>query len=769
LFLHIASGAWNETIQRAKACPEEILCVDDNGNTPLHRACQLDPPVEVVMVLSDAVTQTNHLGATPLHIAASHRCNARTLRQLMELYPGALCQRSQVGRTPIHYACMSYRGLDLVAFQVLLEKTLEESRRRQQEHQRERQQQQQSNAENGNEAESDESTTQFKITDFIDIVREAKEGDSMENDEDISLLLGEDTDSQFAMGVSGHSASSWMQMRSTDNSTMAGDTMAQDNEEDEEVDDDKNINFNVVTWKDNTGNTPLGLLFRRYRERVRSVITLLEQMRNGTSSTPVTTSPTSLQTDLGHLWGKARLIVARLTEEHQQQEHEQNVADTARLQQQHPHDDASSVGQQHWTAAASWSKERFTGGLRPNNNVAVSHTHARASAVAAAVVKEDLDADYSSSHEEDSDSTEAEIKKFRQFRIVHASVALTGYGCPPEMIRLAISIHPHQVREMDEDGNLPLHIAAAASSFGTLTENMGMTDEESSVISDGMASLFSSNSARRNKNGNSNFDTVIKLLLKQYPQAAQTPHGRSGRLPLVLAARAGHRSWGDGMKTLLRAYPPALFSGSRGMIPVKLYPYALALIGGGSPLPAPKLLSAAMPWVSTSSLNASTHSYGSTRVKGRGGMAFLHQLLLSKQRQIRELTASSPASVGRHRDHLHEYTVPLAPGSGHSKRISRRRKSTSKKTKHTKIDPKLATTMFELLRTKPDLVEVGRSYHEKMKRERLAAAASGECKPTAAASPSFHGQQSGTKVRGKRTMSRKLLERMTVFERKSCK
>ena len=42
----------------------------------------------------------------------------------------------------------------------------------------------------------------------------------------------------------------------------------------------------------------------------------------------------------------------------------------------------------------------------------------------------------------------------RKFRIVHASVGLTGYGCPPEMIRLAVSINPHQIREMDEEGNL---------------------------------------------------------------------------------------------------------------------------------------------------------------------------------------------------------------------------------------------------------------------------------------------------------------------------
>lgn len=474
LFLYVTSGSWPDAIRRAQSHPQEILYIDDNGNTPLHRACQLDPPVDILRVLQDAVTQTNSLGATPLHIAASHRCNARALRELIALYPGALCQCSRIGRTPIHYACMSYRGLDLVAFQVLLEKTLDESRRKQQEQELEQEVNDDDlqpaaasdveGAVDATEGSSDHDS--FKITDFIDIVREAKEGDIQDCDEEISVLMG-DGDSQFAMGVSGHSASSWMMNTRSDGfSTVAGDDSANPNNTFEEDEDNpnKNRNFNVVTWKDSTGNTPLGLLFRRYRERVRSVITVLEQMRNGTSNTPRTTTPTSLQTDLGHLWGKARLIVARLTEEQQQQEHEQSLAFASRAQQQNQYlskgDDASSIGQQHWTAAAAWSKEQYTGNT--TNAMPLSKNHARASAMAAMVVREDETRDVvdgsvskGSSDSEEEKSTPKEFEKEpREFRIVHASVGLTGYGCPPEMIRLAISIHPQQVREMDEDGNL---------------------------------------------------------------------------------------------------------------------------------------------------------------------------------------------------------------------------------------------------------------------------------------------------------------------------
>jgi hypothetical protein len=341
----------------------------------------------------------------------------------------------------------------------------------------------------------------------------------------------------------------------------------------------------------------------------------------------------------------------------------------------------------------------------------------------------------------------------------------------------------------------PLHIAASASSFGTLTSNIGMNDEDASVFSDSMASLFSTGSTKRNKNGDGNFDTVIKMLLKQYPQAAQTPHGKSGRLPLVLAARAGHRSWGDGMKTLLRAYPPALFSGSKGMIPVKLYPHALALIGGGDPLTAVLTraksfsINAGGNHSGANSLNSSTHSYGYTRVKGRGGMAFLHNLLLLKQRQIHELAssvtqttdgsnnavhghASSPFRPVRQRNHV--YSVPLSSGSNGQRPRSRnsswsRKRPANRNLPRKKVDPKLATTMFELLRTKPDLVEVGRTYQEKLEHEYRQYKGSKACY-LAACSQSTGEHPSGTTIaRGKRPMSRSLLERMTVFERKTGK
>lgn len=482
LFLSVTSADWDETIRRAQSHPQEVLMVDDNGNTPLHRACQLDPPVDVVRALQEAATQTNAMGATPLHVAASHRCNASALQALIDYYKGGLSQQSRMGRTPIHYACTSYRGLDLVAFQTLLEATLEESRnllwtRRQQEQEMAAQ-----NNNNNNNDESDEVTTTLggggpgtttftgsdevlKITDFIDILRERGDGDhDTIDDEDLSVLVVDDPSTGLA------------HMSTNDTLTMVDDEEDDDeNNEDDGEDNPNKDNTNIVTWKDATGNTPLGLLFRRYRERVKSVISVLEQMRTNPASATPTTSPTSLQTDLGHLWGKARLIVARLTEEQQEQQQQQqqlvvtDLANPSAAQQSasstaaldgHQNDDSSSSGSsygEHWTAAAAWSSERFHG--KPSlTTFMVSQTNPVTSSLNA-------DVPIAGHHsEEDSDKGETaagettlpdlQVKKERQFRIVHASVALTGYGCPPEMIRLAISIHPHQVREMDEDGNL---------------------------------------------------------------------------------------------------------------------------------------------------------------------------------------------------------------------------------------------------------------------------------------------------------------------------
>jgi hypothetical protein len=343
----------------------------------------------------------------------------------------------------------------------------------------------------------------------------------------------------------------------------------------------------------------------------------------------------------------------------------------------------------------------------------------------------------------------------------------------------------------------PLHIAAIASSLGTLASNNCVIDEESSVFSDSIVSLLSGMSSKKYGDGNysyDSFDKVIKLLLKEYPQAAQTPHGRSGRLSLVLADRAGNRTWNDGMKTLLKAYPPAIFSGSKGKIPVKLYPNILSLIGGGNP-------SVISPPKGDSYIKQRTCS--NSRLKGRGGIGLLHNVMLLKQRHVKELMARPSGThnmygntlIGRRRNGrpysdiqsfsnqslLHHQNISYADNNPHSMNRLSSRSFTSpsknnggiRKQEERKKRKELATTMFELLRAKPDLIEASRPHQPCFKSDSYRKMSlAGDVLSPKNASESYHsdkpkGCEHQRSSRGqKKNTSRKLIEIMKVFEKK---
>jgi hypothetical protein len=72
------------------------------------------------------------------------------------------------------------------------------------------------------------------------------------------------------------------------------------------------------------------------------------------------------------------------------------------------------------------------------------------------------------------------------------------------------------------------------------------------------------------------YHQVIKMLLQHYPEGARIPQGGSGLLPLVLAIKTAKRSWNDGIRTLMYAYPPALHN--KKVIKPFLYPKLLALV-----------------------------------------------------------------------------------------------------------------------------------------------------------------------------------------------
>jgi Molecular chaperone GrpE (heat shock protein) len=268
--------------------------------------------------------------------------------------------------------------------------------------------------------------------------------------------------------------------------------------------------------QDSLGYTPLSLLFKRYRERVKYVIRYLERNRPGTSKE----AAHIVQNELGGLWQKARLIVCRMLERNRDIV---SPCDFDRQENKCPRE--AAVARQ----AAQWAAQRYQSYDCQN-------------------------------YENEDDANE------RPFRLVHASVALAGYGCPIEMVRLAMSVYPQQVKEMDEDGNLPLHVAAVASSY--IPDSVTSTYAEDSLMS-----VYSNLSSL---NPRTPFGTVIDMLLTSYPEAAKIPHGSSGRLPLILALEARQRSLSDGLKLLINAYPAALESKE---FDPNLHPYILSLIG----------------------------------------------------------------------------------------------------------------------------------------------------------------------------------------------
>ena len=308
-------------------------------------------------------------------------------------------------------------------------------------------------------------------------------------------------------------------------------------------------------------------------------------------------------------------------------------------------------------------------------------------------------------------------------------------------------------------------------------------DEDASVFSDSIVSLFSGVSSKKYADGNSKFDSfdmVIKLLLKQYPKAAQTPHGRSGRLPLVLADRAGNRTWNDGMRTLLRAYPPALFSGSKGVVPVKLYPHILSLIGGGNPQEFASKGSVGISKFSTIKRTPSCHR-SDNRFNGSSGIGLLHNLMLLKQRHINELMGVASRSLnGSQNTSLGEQSDRANLISSRREGISQNNRSSSFSTNCASIKSErkkrkeLITTMFELLRAKPDLIEACRSHRANLKSESDDYGRNQSVHHIAYASDTFetgHFSKSGivnekkrsSCIRTKKT-SRRFKERMKVFE-----
>jgi hypothetical protein len=126
------------------------------------------------------------------------------------------------------------------------------------------------------------------------------------------------------------------------------------------------------------------------------------------------------------------------------------------------------------------------------------------------------------------------------WRPLHACAGIAN--CPTSFMQMATKSNLHLLHEPDEDGNLPLHIAAANP------HSTSDTDEH--------------------------FNTVA-YLVEQNPAAAAARNNK-GELPLHLAVRHG-KLWEDGLKEIYEAYPAAVCERDKDW---QLYPFKVAAIMG---------------------------------------------------------------------------------------------------------------------------------------------------------------------------------------------
>jgi len=133
------------------------------------------------------------------------------------------------------------------------------------------------------------------------------------------------------------------------------------------------------------------------------------------------------------------------------------------------------------------------------------------------------------------------IPRKRRWRAVHA--ACNGGTCPFDVLAFSLQILPNEIRVRNEDGNLPLHIAASAPPY------------ESTIP----AELAPGR--------------PIHLLLSRSPQGAMQVN-RKGRLPIHLALESG-KALDNGVDALVDAFPESV----RMRDPVTLlYPFQMAAV-----------------------------------------------------------------------------------------------------------------------------------------------------------------------------------------------
>lgn len=125
LFRLLMKKDWKAATARTKSNPEEaatwIATKGYNGSLrflPLHKACVLQPPEEVIEALvkayPDATKSRDQDGWLPIHCACFYGADAVIIKVLLDGYGKSAQLKDDEGRLPLHYACLKGASQDVV-------------------------------------------------------------------------------------------------------------------------------------------------------------------------------------------------------------------------------------------------------------------------------------------------------------------------------------------------------------------------------------------------------------------------------------------------------------------------------------------------------------------------------------------------------------------------------------------------------------------------------------------------------------------------------
>jgi ankyrin repeat protein len=147
--------------------------------------------------------------------------------------------------------------------------------------------------------------------------------------------------------------------------------------------------------------------------------------------------------------------------------------------------------------------------------------------------------DTSTGEDIDNIDAKAEAETPLLFRPLHVTAQMS---CPPGVFPFLISVYRSELTVKDEDGRLPLHIAA--------------TDATT--------------------NRSYDIQSKISMMLAEYPEAVRIADA-SGRLPIYIALESGI-AWEEGIQDLFALEPKVI--GNRDCV-TSLYPFMLGAVGAG--------------------------------------------------------------------------------------------------------------------------------------------------------------------------------------------